>query len=192
MDASDHARAVARHILAEGRFHQPPVPRPFAGVVRSLNGVVNSLGNDVGSLARAAPVLFVLAAAFVIAGLALLSRRLIGRRVHRRTQTPPAGAGAPTSQELERAARAAEREGDYAHAVRLRYRAGLARLVERGALGAAATLRGDQLRERLSSPTFDELNGTFEEVAYGGRSAAAADAEEAREGWPRVVEETRR
>ena len=65
---------------------------------------------------------------------------------------------------------AAERDGDYAQAVRLRYRAGLARLVERGALGTAATLRGDQLRERLSSTTFDELNGTFEAVAYGGRA----------------------
>jgi hypothetical protein len=189
---AEHARAVARSILAAGRFHQPPVPRPFAGVLHWLGGAADSITNAIGRFASSAPLALAALAALVVIGLALVARGAIGRRGRRSARVAVSGArGAPGARELEAAAARAESAGDYAAAVRLRFRAGIARLAERGALRSPATMRGGEIGMRLRSPAFDELNETFEAVAYGGRSAAEDDARRARAGWERIVEEVR-
>jgi hypothetical protein len=46
-----------------------------------------------------------------------------------------------------------------------------------------------EISRSLRSPTFDGLAGTFEEVAYGGRTPEQGEVAEARDGWPRVRRE---
>ena len=82
--------------------------------------------------------------------------------------------------ELERAADAAERDGRLDDALRLRFRAGLLRLGDRGAIRYRPSVTTDEVRRALGSETFDELARTFEAVAYGGRDAAPPDVDAAR------------
>src|SRR5436190_1208887 len=94
--------------------------------------------------------------------------------------------------ELERAADAAEHAGRLDDAVRLRFRAGLLRLGDRGAIRYRPSVTTNEVRRVLGSETFDELAGTFEAVAYGGRSAEPPDVDAARRAWPHVVDEAGR
>src|SRR6185437_7319841 len=89
--------------------------------------------------------------------------------------------------ELERYADEAERDGDLARAIRLRFRAGLLRLGARGAIAYRPSVTTGEVRRELGSDTFDELARTFEAVAYGGQSATSPDVDAARREWPRVV-----
>ena len=90
---------------------------------------------------------------------------------------------------LEREADEAERAGDLERAVRLRFRAGLLRLGDRGAIEYRPSLTTSEVHARLGSETFDHLAETFNEVAYGGHPAEPPDVAAARTGWPRVVDE---
>jgi hypothetical protein len=89
--------------------------------------------------------------------------------------------------ELERAADAAERAGRLDEAVRLRFRAGLLRLGDRGAIRYRPSVTTNEVRRVLGSDTFEELARTFEAVAYGGQEATPPDVDSARRDWPRVV-----
>ena len=102
------------------------------------------------------------------------------------------GAGDETenADALDRAADAAERDGALEQALRLRFRAGLIRLGDRGAIEYRRSVTTSEVRHALGSPVFEELAGTFEEVAYGGREAAPSDLDAARREWPRVLEES--
>ena len=93
---------------------------------------------------------------------------------------------------LERAADAAERDGDLDRAVRLRFRAGLLRLGDRGAIRYRPSVTTGEVRRTLGSQRFDDLAGTFEAVAYGGRAAEGPDVDASRREWPRVLEEAGR
>jgi hypothetical protein len=93
--------------------------------------------------------------------------------------------------DLERAAAAAERAGDFERAVRLRFRAGLLRLGDRGAIDYRPSLTTSEVRTLLGSETFEQLASTFEHVAYGGRPAGPPEAADARAEWPRVVKQAR-
>src|SRR5262249_16511503 len=93
---------------------------------------------------------------------------------------------------LERAADEAERDGDLDRAVRLRFRAGLLRLGDRGAIAYRPSVTTGGIRRVLGSRTFDELAQTFEAVTYGGQAAQHPDVDAARREWPRVLEETKR
>jgi hypothetical protein len=93
---------------------------------------------------------------------------------------------------LEREADAAERAGDLERALRLRFRAGLLRLDERGAIRYRPSLTTGELRQLLGSATFDDLAARFEQVVYGREPAEPADVEAARNDWPRVVENATR
>jgi len=94
--------------------------------------------------------------------------------------------------ELDTAAERAERAGDYDLAVRLRFRAGLARLERRGLIRDRRTHTTAQLGEVLRSPTFDGLAARVDSVVYGGVAATAADVAAARAGWPQVPGEAHR
>ena len=93
---------------------------------------------------------------------------------------------------LERAADEAERAGDLERAVRLRFRAGLLRLGDRGAIRYRPSVTTGEVRRALASARFDDLAGTFEAVTYGGQVADPPAVESSRREWPRVLEETRR
>jgi hypothetical protein len=74
--------------------------------------------------------------------------------------------------------------------VRLRFRAGLLRLGDRGAIRYRRSVTTGEVRRTLRSERFDDLAGTFEAVTYGGRAAEHRDVDAARRDWPRVLEES--
>ena len=90
---------------------------------------------------------------------------------------------------LERAADDAERNDDLERAVRLRFKAGLLRLGTHGAITYRPSVTTGEVRASLDSATFEELAGTFERVAYGGREAGQPDVDAARREWPQVLHE---
>jgi hypothetical protein len=97
------------------------------------------------------------------------------------------GAPIEDAADLERAADAAEQAGHLDIAVRLRFRAGLLRLGDRGAIRYRPSVTTNEVRRVLGSEAFDELARTFDAIAYGGREAEPPDVDAARREWPRVV-----
>lgn len=196
--AADQARADARDVLDGRRFKPARVPRPFAGVLRTLGRWLEPVGEPLGRLwgrvfdtvpgqLAAAGVVFVVAA--------LVSLRLIGRRspgnIRRSRPVGVDGAGLDPD-DLERQAAAAERAGDLDHAVRLRFVAGVLRLDRAGVIAYRSSLTTGQLQARLHSASFAELAAAFDEIAYGGRPAGPDDVRAATERWPRVLAEASR
>lgn len=192
------ARSRARDILDGRRFRPAEPPRPLRGVLRWLGDRLRPIGEPLGKLFDAVTeqrqLQTLLGLAVILAALAIavhtVRRRNASavlrdheRRRGRRAEDPAA---------LERAADDAERAGDLDRAVRLRFRAGLQRLDRGGAVDLRPSLTSGELVRRVPSPTLRELTHTFESVAYGGRHASADDADAARNGWPRVLEEALR
>ena len=184
-------KAVA--IVRERRFRPASVPRPFR---RQLEAIGVPIVRAFGWLADRVPgggrATWAIAAAVVLLGGFLVAARLGSRRTRGREragdETSPAAPG-ETPARLEREAERAEREGDLALALRVRFRAGLLRLQASGAIALRPSLTSGEISRRLGSPTFAGLSRTFDDVAYGGRSPQAADLEEARSGWRRVLAE---
>ena len=81
-------------------------------------------------------------------------------------QSPEGGRERPAA--IERRAEEAERAGDFAEAVRLRFHAGLLRLDARGLIEYRPSLGTAAVARRLHSPEFDRLAGRFDEIVYGG------------------------
>jgi hypothetical protein len=195
----DAARNVAREILADRRFHPRRAPRPFAGFFRRVGEVVvdpvirffRRIGDVLPSVGS---VPWVLLAIVVVIVAAVLTVRLSARRGRSRLpggRSAVAGDDPLDPEELERRADEAERRGDLDSALRLRFRAGLARLDDAGVVRLRPGLTNAAVSRVLRSPSFDELAGHFDEVAYGGRPATAADVAAARSVWPAVVEAAR-
>jgi hypothetical protein len=90
---------------------------------------------------------------------------------------------------LEREAERAAAAGDFERAVRLRFRAGVVRLARGGALPDRVSLTTGQLRRQVPAPSFRAIATAFDEIAYGGRDAVAADDDDARTGWRHVLQE---
>ncbi len=93
---------------------------------------------------------------------------------------------------LERDADAAEGAGDYELAVRLRFRAGLARLEQRGLISGRRTHTSAQLVGMVRSPTFAALASQLDAILYAGLPAGREHVGAARTGWPVVPDEARR
>jgi hypothetical protein len=192
------ARRAAQHILSDRRYHRDPAPRPLRGPLEWLGERFQSIGNWIGDVLRPVPGIVWLALALgivaaVIARIVVVAQR---RRVGPPTVAFAGGAfgddGIEDPRELERLADEAERDGDLARAVRLRFRAGLLRLGERGVITYRPSVTTTEVRHAIGSETFDDLARTFERVAYGGQDAAEPDVLAARRGWPRVLDETTR
>lgn len=190
------ARREAQHILSDRRFRPSATPRPLRGPLRWLGDRIESAFGPLGRLLALVPGwTWLVALALVVAAVAWIVARRARRRVAR-TPTGKLVRGVPDDgedpDELERAADAAERDGDLARAVRLRFRAGLLRLGDRGAIRYRPSVTTGEVRRALGSNRFDELAGTFEAVTYGGRSADPPDVDAARREWPNVLEEAGR
>jgi hypothetical protein len=195
-------RGLAHQIVSEDRFRPPPLPRPLHGLLDALGRaaapVANAIGDAFSALAGIVPggtvTAAVLLGAVVVALAAVASTHLTDRALVDRARRPGtlgADPAAPDARAREAAAGAAERDGEFARAVRLRFQAGLLRLDELGVLAYRPSLPNAAVARRLDSPVFDALARRFEEVAYGGRPAEPADAGEARDAWQRVLREAR-
>lgn len=190
------ARRAAAAILRESRFHNPSVPRPLHGVLHDIGKVLQAVGHAVthavdrvgGVFPGGTVAVWVLLGLALVAAVAFLARRH-SRRALLRDSRRAGGLGGRLERaaDLEREAARAEREGRFEDAVRLTFRAGLARLAEEGAIRTARSTPNAQLSRLLHSPDFDALAVRFDEVAYGGAPARLADAEEARRRWSAVV-----
>jgi hypothetical protein len=195
----DAARRVAKGILADRRYHPHQGPKPFAGFFRRLGELVvdpvlpffRAIGDALPSVGSP---LWLALAAVVVAAAVVLTIRLSASRGRQRMP----GGGRPTAagdsldpDDLERRADEAERRGDLDAALRLRFRAGLVRLADAGAVRLRPGLTNAAVSRTLRSPHFDELAGHFDEVAYGGRPASESDVVAARATWPGVVEAAR-
>ncbi len=192
----DAARRAAEDILADDRFHPRRGPRPFAGVFRRVGELLvdpilrffRAIGDvfpDVGT------VPWLLLALAVVATAAVLVVRLSAARGARLFDRGPRMAGDEEGldpDDLERRAGEAEHRGELEVALRLRFRAGLLRLADAGAVRLRPGLTNAAVSRALRSARFDGLAGDFDEVAYGGRAATPDDIAAARSGWPAVVD----
>jgi Domain of unknown function (DUF4129) len=190
------ARREAAAILKQGRFHDPSVPRPLHGVLHDIGKALQAVGHAVthavdrvgGIVPGGAVAVWVVLGLTLLAAIALLARRYSRRALLREPRGGASRTGAlERAADLERAAAGAEREGRFEDAVRLRFRAGLARLGEEGTIRKARSTPNAQLSRALHSADFDALARRFDEIAYGASPAQSADAEEARRRWDAVV-----
>jgi hypothetical protein len=191
------ARRDARDVLGQRRFRGAELRGPFRGLLDRLGGWVDDLRDVIPTVDSRLPggrgVVWIVLAALIAA----LAWALSGRSVRRRGALAAARAaavrGAPgeTPAALERRADDAERRGDHAQALRLRFRAGLLRLDARGAIELRPSLPTGEVARALRSEEFDRLAAAFDDVVYGHRPAAAEDVEAARRGWAAVLEAAR-
>ncbi|HEV3494928.1 MAG TPA: hypothetical protein VHA34_01115 [Actinomycetes bacterium] len=192
------ASQEAADILESRRFREPDVPRPFAGILRTIGRWLEPLSDPLGEwwawVADSIPAQLVIAGV-VFAGALLISLRLVGRRgaqAVRRSRPLGVDASGLDPDQLERDADAAERDGDLDHAFRLRFMAGVLRLDRAGVITYRSSLTTGQLKARVGSMSFAHLAGAFDEIAYGGRRAEASDVDAAKQTWPRVLAEAAR
>jgi hypothetical protein len=132
--------------------------------------------------------------AVVAIAIGVVAGVLLARRRTRIAAGAPADIGAPEVEDvasLDAAAIAAEAKGHHDEAVRLRFRAGLARLEAAGVIASRLVATDQQVHRAVRSQTFDRLASAHEAIAYAGARATPSDSASAREGWPRVVDEAR-
>ena len=189
------ARNSARSILAEQRFTGSSVPRPLhrplAWLGRELHRLYNAVARPLPGGGR---TFWTIVAAAVVALSAFFAFRLANRRAGRRLEGGVRGTRVGEAEDprrLEREADEAERAGDLERALRLRFRAGVIRLMHARVIPEPAGTNGAIARE-LGSASFGRLATDFDEVVYGRRDAQSEDVTRARGDWPRVVEEATR
>lgn len=198
------ARDAARSILGRREFRPEREPKPLEGPLRwvsdRLNGVADWIGQAISDTFRwifdlvpglAGTILGIA----ICVGLAAVVVALIVRNRGTRQGARPGGqpsASVPDDPDaLDRAADTATAAGEYATAIRLRYRAGLVRLDRLAVIDLRPWNTSATLMRRIGSARFDDLTGTFEAVAYGGRIPTNADASSARTEWPNLLAEVR-
>jgi hypothetical protein len=190
--AAADPRGRAQTILAERRFRGSSVPRPLHRPLQWLGGKLRRLYDSItGSLPGGDAPFWLVVSAVIVAAAAFVAGSLGRRREGRLLETGAArsrGRGEDPAR-LEREAAKAERDGDLERALRLRFRAGLIRLVQKRALPERIALTNGEIDRRLGSQAFRGLARDFDEVIYGRRAAEAAHVDRARSGWPRVLEE---
>ncbi|MCZ7528259.1 MAG: DUF4129 domain-containing protein [Acidimicrobiia bacterium] len=126
----------------------------------------------------------------VVLVVAVLAWWLVTRR---RSAGPDEDGGAeaalaPTDADgLERAADEAEAAGDLEGAIRLRFRAGLLRLDDAGAVAFRPSLTTGQVARALRLGAFETVGSTHDTVVYGRRPATGDDVERTRRGWEQVL-----
>jgi len=189
----DAARGAARDILHDRRFHRDPAPRPLRGPLQWLGDRLQTVDAWIGRVLRPVPGWVWLSLAIAVVAAVVARIIVVSRRRHvtgaRHGRASPALDTPEDPAALDREADDAERRGDLERAVRLRFRAGLLRLGDRGAIAYRPSVTTREVRRALGSETFDDLAHTFEAVAYGGRAARPPDVDAARRDWPRVLDD---
>jgi hypothetical protein len=182
------ARDQARQVLEGDRYRSRDVPRPLEGVLRWIGERVQDVLEPIGDL-LSTPGGLALGVIVVVGATTALVVALVRRRtrVAEQAEDRRARARRPDPAALEAEADRAEADGDLDVAVRLRFRAGVARLEQAGVVPARADATTARLVDRVGVPAFGPLARSFDEVAYGGRSATTEDVAAARRDWPVVV-----
>ncbi len=206
---AEGVRRQAHQILSQSPYTTThSTPRPFAGVLHAIGHFLEDmfgpifrwigshLLHPVGSGFRFvfggwAPFVAILLAILIGVCVALLLVRRRSR-IAARTGETRAMARSVGPVELEAEADRLADAGDFGGAVRLRFEAGLLRLESAGLVSDTRVHTGSEVAAYLGSPTFDELAGRHEAVAYAGSPASEADVRHARDKWPRVPDEARR
>jgi hypothetical protein len=182
------AREQARQVLEGDRYQARDVPRPLEGVLRWVGERVQDVLGPVGD-ALDTPAGLIVALLAVTAATAAVVVAAIRRRTrhaeHREHARRRQRSLDPAT--LEHEADRAEAGGDLDAAVRLRFRAGVLRLEQAGAVPARADATTARLVGRVRVPAFAALARAFDEVAYGGRPATPDDVARARAEWPAVI-----
>lgn len=191
---ADTARSSAEEVLDDDKFQETELPRPFRRPLELLADVLRPVGRLLDRVFS--PILdlpggpYLLAAVLGAAGAALVAW-LIGRRSRAAVADATARASlvdpAADPDELEGRAAVAESDGDLGLAVRLRYEAGLLRLVRLDRLQLRPDTTAADAARQVGSPTMDRLTVDFEEIVYGGRGGAAADVARSRSGWVELL-----
>ncbi|HTE59330.1 MAG TPA: DUF4129 domain-containing protein, partial [Solirubrobacteraceae bacterium] len=193
------ARDEAHDIVSGRRFSPPEVPGPFRGVLERLADWLAPVLDLIPALddlvPGGRPVVLALLLLLVGGVAALLAGRTLRRRTAAGGGARHAGIVAPGVDEdpdtLDRRAREAAERGDHELALRLGFRAGLARLDRRGVIELRPSLSTGDVARALHSPEFDRVAARFDEVVYGRRPAAPADVDSAREAWSAVLTDRR-
>ena len=188
-------RSSARGILSERRFTGSTLPRPLHGPLHWLGRRLHSLYDAITGWLPGGSRVFWLLIAAAVAALAALSAAQLGRRRAGRLiegGMSPARQTIEDPRRLEREADEAERRGDLERALRLRFRAGLIRLMRSEAIAGRESLTNGEIARQLESGSFRQLATDFDEVVYGRRAARGDDLMRARAAWPRVLEEADR
>jgi len=191
------ARDEARDIVSGRRFSPPEVPGPFRGLLERLADWLGPVLDLIPALDDLIPGGRPVVWALLVALVGIVAALLAGRALRRRTVgggprgATAAGAAAEDPDALDRRAREAAARGDHELALRLSFRAGLARLDRRGVIELRPSLSTGAVARALHSPQFDRAAARFDEVVYGRRPAAPADVAAAREAWSAVLDERR-
>lgn len=188
-------RRRAEEVLEQGKFHEPDVPRPFRRPLRWLGDRISEVWERAADFLS--PVLGrvgsrLLLVGLLVAGLAAVLTIAIKRISKGQTSVGSGRSGwlvDPTLDpaDLERRAAEATSSGDHALAVRLRYEAGLLRLVAAGRLELRPETTASSAAAAVDDPTMDDLTAAFEEIVYGGRVATPEDDSASAQGWPSVL-----
>ena len=185
------ARAAARDVLAGSRFSPPEVPGPFRGVLRRIASWISPALDLVPALDDLLPGGRPVVWAIIVALVGALTALLAGRTLQRGTTGPRArsapGAVPEDPDALERRAREAAARGDHELALRLGFRAGIARLDRRGVIELRPSLSTGEVARAVQRPAFDRTAARFDEVVYGGRPAAAGDVAAAQAAWAEAL-----
>jgi hypothetical protein len=187
--SAEQAREEAQAILDEGRFNEHEVPRPLRGVLEWLGDRLEGAGSAVDELLPGGEnVVWLLLAAVTLLAAIAVGLRLARGRAPAVSRGPRGGhAWRDDPAVLEREADEAERKGDLERALRLRFRAGVLRLVERRLLDDPSSVTTGALVRRLRSEPFAQAASSFDEVIYGRRTPTQNDTRLAREGWAAVL-----
>jgi hypothetical protein len=188
---SDRLRAEAERILSQPKYRvETTVSERFqqwlAEIWFRFLEFVDRVAGWVGGPLVLGLILF----ALVVVVSVLVARNLGARRareVEARIRREHALAHGADPAELEDAADERAAAGDFAEGVRLRFRAGLLRLDERGRIRFRPGLTSAEIQDLLSSPDFELLARRFDEIVYGGHQAGADDYRRALEGWARLL-----
>ncbi len=139
---------------------------------------------------------WILFAALLCVIVALVARRLGRRIATRRTESVREVRRSKRIAQLEREADDAAREGRWSDAVRLRFRAGILWLEDRGRVTTVERRpNGDVVREverAAPLPALHPLAGMHDRVAYGDAPAGPEDHEAAVAAWSDVREKAGR
>jgi hypothetical protein len=190
------ARAEAREILAGARFSPPELPGPFRGALRRLSDWLAPVADVIPALddllPGGRPVVWILGLVLIGGLAALLAGRTLSRRAGGERRAAAAAGAAPDDPDaLERRAREAAARGDHELALRLGFRAGLIRLDRHGVIELRPSLATGDVARAVHTDAFDRVAARFDEVVYGGRPAAAGDADAARAAYAAVLDERR-
>jgi Domain of unknown function (DUF4129) len=206
------ARGEARNILSGPQYHSHPEK-----TIDPLGGVLNAIGKGLGDVFDPIgrwlerhlfhptaswfsvnigswwvyPVLALVFVLCVALALFVISRRSRPGRVPLFGRAW-AESGGMDPDALDELAEKAQSDGDLELAIRLRFRAGLIRLDNAGAIARGPTRTNRELSRALGSETFDGLAADLDSIVYGGEQATTTQAERSRSGWGVVAMEADR